>query len=272
MTEPTPTNPSPTAVPWTPDMMAPQNPPNAQPQIQAQPYQAQQPQSAPMQSQPQQPAQQPQPQAMLQAYPAPSQYAAQPVAQPTPQHMPQAGTPSHTPQAFTPQTQYQPAQFATSHPHHPQMASPQQPYLQTAQPHHAQPQTTQHFTQAGPPPLAPHMRVPATLPDQTPAIEPESKSLFAKLLKRSPKPVETQSEIPAPAANSGSLFNKNFALGALTGLVIGAFVLPMALNMFSSEAPVQAQAQAGPPAGFEAMPTAVEGETFIDEAIAADAP
>lgn len=74
------------------------------------------------------------------------------------------------------------------------------------------------------------------------------------------------------ATNSGSLFNKNFALGALTGLVIGAFVLPMALDMFGGDTPVQAQAQAGPPAVIETTPTMKQGDAFIDEAIAADAP
>lgn len=82
--------------------------------------------------------------------------------------------------------------------------------------------------------------------------------------------MQEQSELSAP--NSGSLFNKNFVLGAVTGLVIGAFVLPMALDMFSGDAPVQAQAQSGPPPGFDTTAMTTDSDTFIDEAIAADAP
>lgn len=100
--------------------------------------------------------------------------------------------------------------------------------------------------------------------------DPEPKSLFAKLLKRSPKPVAVKSDMVA--SNSGSLFNKNFALGAVTGLVVGAFVLPMALNMIGGDASVQARVQAAPMSIVETTPTVTEGNTFIDEAIAADAP
>ena len=72
------------------------------------------------------------------------------------------------------------------------------------------------------------------------------------------------------SAQSGSLFNKNFALGAVTGLVVGAFVLPMVLGLFGGDAPVQTQAQVQAP--INTAPAATTGDTFIDNAIAADAP
>ena len=79
---------------------------------------------------------------------------------------------------------------------------------------------------------------------------------------------------------SGSLFNKNFAIGAVAGLVVGAFVLPMVLGLFGGDASVQtqAQAQAGPLPGFDInSPAASEGDgfkpdTFIDNAMATEAP
>jgi len=266
MTEPTPVNPSPTAVPWTPDMMnshgpsAEQQPGHAHQQLQH--YQTQHQPPAQMQSQPQ--YAHPQPQSAAQAY------------APQPQHMaaPQMA------QQVTPQPQFQGGQFAPqaqmahspAHQQHPNQAHPAPSHFgqpQFSQAPLNQPQVAPH---AGRPPLAPLMRAPAAAPSQNMAEEtvPESKSLFAKLLKRSPKPIKAQSDMPAP--NAGSLFNKNFALGALTGLVIGAFILPMALDMLGGDTPVQTQVQAGPPPIIETTPTIAEGDTFIDEAIAANAP
>ena len=120
-------------------------------------------------------------------------------------------------------------------------------------------------------------------PQHVLAAPVESKSFIAKLLKRSPKPEQTELDMQTPMqsgpAKSGSLFNKNFAIGAVAGLVVGAFVLPMVLGLFGGDAPVQtqAQAQAGPLPGFDINSPAVEGDgfkadTFIDNAIAADAP
>lgn len=266
MTEPTPTNPSPTAIPWTPDMMSPQShlatqPPAHPPQPEH--YQAQHQQPGPAQAQPHYAHR-------------PSQPTAQAYA-PQPQHMAAPQLPQHVPT----QSQMMPAQFVPQA----RMAPPQAPLPHPGQ---AQPQL-QHYSQAqfgqaplnpsqpipqrpqaGPPPLAPHMHTPVPIQNAAPDTGSESKSPFAKLLKRSPKPMEAQSDMTAP--NSGSLFNKNFALGALTGLVIGAFVLPMALNMIGGDAPVQTQAQVGPASIIETTPTITEGDTFIDEAIAADAP
>ncbi len=234
MSEPIPTNPTPTAVPWTPDMMAPQSVrqvPTAAPVFESPQYQ-------PHQGQPSQAQQQPQFQS-AQAY--------IPQVQPQP-HMPA-------------QPQLQQPQYLPTVQTYPQMAMPN--------PHNAQPHyvPAEPFVQPGPPPLAPHMQAPLQS-IETPA---ESKSLFAKLLKRSPKAQPSNTDFTEAEA-SGSLFNKNFLLGAITGLIIGAFVLPMALNLVGGNTPSQAQAQAGPPPVLDVTPTMAEGGTFIDNAIASDAP
>jgi len=114
----------------------------------------------------------------------------------------------------------------------------------------------------------------------------ESKSLIGKLMKRAPKapqmpqvvtenPLLTAAAaapVAATVASSGSLFNKNFLLGAVTGLVVGAFVLPMVLDQFGlNKAPLQSQAQALGQALPEFDPNAPviveQGEAFIDAAI-----
>lgn len=258
MTEPMQTNPSPIAVPWTPDMMNPHAAPAPQPAYQ-QPNPLQ-PQAAPIQQA--QPQARPPVQNIAATPQIPHGYAPQPQSQPA-QFMPPPSQPAQMTPAPAPQMMQ------------PQFAQAQTPQSRAPQPQYArshQTQISQQMPQAGPPPLAQHLRVPAPVAEPMVQTKTKSKSLFAKLLKRSPKPVNAQPESTVPAAGSESLFNKNFALGALTGLVIGAFVLPMAIDMFSGSAPVQAQAQAGPPSGFDNAPTASEGETFIDAAIAADAP
>ena len=72
---------------------------------------------------------------------------------------------------------------------------------------------------------------------------------------------------------SESLFNKNFALGAVAGLVVGAFVLPMLLNMIGGDAPAKTQALAsGPAPVVNVLPEIADDPTFIDNAISVDAP
>lgn len=130
-----------------------------------------------------------------------------------------------------------------------------------------------------PPPLAPHLQVQPQAHQQmagsVPAANHEPKSFLAKLLKRSPRPQTADVDIQKAAISSGSLFNKNFAIGAVTGLLAGAFVLPMIVNMFGGGKAVaaQTQAQLSVPAVINTAPAApTSGETFIDAALAADAP
>ena len=128
---------------------------------------------------------------------------------------------------------------------------------------------------------------------------PESKSMIGKLLKRAPKgpniempqmidanPMLAAAAAPAAAAaSSGSLFNKNFLLGAVVGLVVGAFGLPYILGLIGGDAeqPIQAQAQSPaqatapaidqPLPGFDPNAPAPEpGETFLDAAIDTNEP
>ena len=130
--------------------------------------------------------------------------------------------------------------------------------------------------------MPPRLALQAQHPVQ--AEQAQSKSLFAKLLKRAPKPKvpSAVTDMPvaavtatAAAATSTSLFNKNFAFGAVAGLVVGAFVLPMLLNMIGGgDAPAQKQAIAQAPTAAKTVkaPTPVDGETFIDQAIATKTP
>ena len=102
---------------------------------------------------------------------------------------------------------------------------------------------------------------------------PPSKSLFAKLLKRSPKP-ESSDAVTAEPAGSGSLLGKKFGLGAVAGFV-AAFALMMALDMFAAEPAQQAQSLTRPAvqtAQNSAPVRAEGGDTFLDNAIASDAP
>lgn len=127
-----------------------------------------------------------------------------------------------------------------------------------------------------PPPLAPHMQQ-AAQPDLAPA---ESKSLIGKLLKRSPKPLHSEQVLDVKPS-SGSLFNKNFVLGAVAGLLVGAFALPMVQDLISPKATSQYQAQAAsqplaqaqPLPGFDPNAPLDEGEdTFLDAALSSDNP
>jgi len=283
MNEPTPTNPTPTAVPWTPDM-------------QTQPAPVVSPAPSPVPAPLQAPVQQTAP--AQPAYPATPQYqAAQPVA-PQPAS-PQPAAPHQPVQAYAPQPQAQPAPRVQQHapmaqqPRYAQPAAPQHlapmqaPHGQAPQAHAQQPQVQhpqgqpvhgqytppaapQHFPQAAIPPLvAAHAQTAAQ------AVPAESNSLIAKLLKRAPKAeLAPAADIQMPHA-SESLFNKNFALGAVTGLVIGAFVLPMLLNKIGiGNAPAPKQALAAVPASVSnvAAPVPADAETFIDQAIAAESP
>lgn len=102
---------------------------------------------------------------------------------------------------------------------------------------------------------------------------------MGKLLKRAPKPalaaeqmLDVNQMLPSgaamPQASSGSIFNKNFILGAVTGMVIGAFVLPMILEQFTGKKPSQVQAHASTITEFDPNAPAIEqGETFLDKAI-----
>lgn len=285
MTEPTPTNPTPVAVPWTPDMMEPQSAPAAPTGYQAPPQSppGQYGQAIPAQAAPQFVPTYPQPQAQAQSQAQVQSQAhaiVQPVPQPIAQAVPQAVAVPHQPPA---RTNMPPAQF-------PPQGQPaqQQPYAAAPiQPQHGQPQYGQHpqgqaqfaprpnlqpahtaqHLQAGPPPFQAEMGQPL---DNGASNNGASKSFLSGLLKRSPKPSDTSLEISAETTHSGLLFDKNFILGAVTGLVIGALILPMVFNMLGGEKVTQAQAT--PPPIVEMTPTTSDGNTFIDEAIAADAP
>lgn len=238
----------------TPEMMPPaQSVAPTQPQYQPAPqYQTPQPAYA------QTAAPQPYPQVAQPAQPIPHHgFAAQPqVQQP---HMP----PSQMAQPQMHSAQYAPA----SQPQHHLMPAPAP---QMAQPMYAHAPAAPQFSQAAMP-LAPHMRVPQQAATQEIIAPVESKSFLAKLLKRSPRPEQLETDIQPPA-KSGSLFNKNFALGAVVGLVVGAFVLPMILGLFGSDASVQTQAQAGPLPEFDINSPAVEDDTFLDNAMSSGEP
>ena len=264
MSEQVPTNPTPTAVPWTPDMMTPDmSSPNpvlsaghAQPQMQPGQYQ---------------PAPQFQaPGAEYAPAAAPHTYASQPQMQPTMQPPSQPGqyAPAPQPQHVS-APQYAPALQPVHHmqqPAPPQMASAAAvPYQTERQPQYAQP---------GLPPQIQPQLPPASsdLPGMTPLAPAKPKSVIANLLGRSPKPAMVATNIEAPAS-SGSLFNKNFLLGAVSGLVVGAFVLPMVLGIFFGDSgAAQTQALAETSADYDPAPAATDGDTFVDSAIATDAP
>jgi len=234
MTEPIPTSPTPTAVPWTPEMMSQTAPapvvnsipsaPSPVPVQSAVPVQhtprpvahpAHQPQMAPQQQMYQQaPAGQPMAQAMQPQQPVQSQqHAPQPYQHMQPQAQ-MAAQPAITPAMRQQQVLGQPVMGHTAHP-----AMAQQPMMHTAQ----------------------MAAAPA-------AAVTESKSL------------------------TGSLFNKNFGLGAIAGLIIGAF-LPVLIGMVTggkSPAPVQAQALS--PAQTQNIDPnspalAIEDTSFLDSAI-----
>jgi hypothetical protein len=277
MNKPTPATalPTPTAVPWTPDMMG-QPQVNAQAAVQTSPgaptpqgfgQQAMPPQMTQPQGFPPQPFA-PMPQSAPQSYapsqppvpaPAPAQeFAAQHQMQPHPQPQPQVQAHPH----------YQAQTYGQVNPHAmPQMAPPP---LMAAPPHQMPPQMNR-------PPFAPQ-EYPSVAPAAGSAAQPESKSLLAKLLKRKPKAdLASPAVPPEAAAKPESLLNKNFALGALTGLVIGAVVLPMLMGVLFGEAPTAAQVQAAaqpiaPVEFVESAALTIEGETFVDNALNAETP
>jgi hypothetical protein len=140
---------------------------------------------------------------------------------------------------------------------------------------------------------------------QAPApIQPEpkaSKSLLGKLLKRSPKPKAVSPEavnipaVAAPVINAPAvkkpLINKNFILGGAVGF-IGAFAVMIGLGMFGVETPQSYAANSAAPlpdiaapqdastysygnedaASSAAASSAANGDTFLDNAIAENAP
>jgi len=268
MHEPTPTNPSPTAVPWTPDMMTQQP---AAPTAAPSPVASPMPMAAPI------PAQQPAP--------------LQPNYQPAPQQTFQPPLQSHVQPSVrsSPSQHAQPFQQAA----HPTQSQPYQnpaqpnPPQQMQQPHYVPP-APQYGAQPSPPPMLAAQRQGIHAgPLQQPSQQ-ASKSLVGKFLKRAPKTQampESTAEVPT---SSGSFLNKSFLLGTVAGF-IGAFALTMVLNMFAAEPAQQVQSFAGPAPATAVVPVAqnspagpasnpaqtqagVEGGTFIDNAIATDAP
>lgn len=276
MNKPTPPTavPTPTAVPWTPDMMG-------QPQVNAQAavQTSLPPLPSPGAPTPQGFGQQAMPPQMTQSQGFPPQPPA-----PMPQSAPQPYAPSQPPvpaparaQEFAaqqqmqphPQAHYQAQPYGQVNPHAmPQMAPPP---LMAAPPHQMPPQMQNR------PPVAAQGHPPAA-PAPGPVAQTESKSLLAKLLKRKPKADLARPAAPTEAAaKPESLLNKNFALGALTGLVVGAVVLPMLMGVLFGEAPTAAQVQAAaqplaPVEFVESAALAVEGETFVDNALNAETP
>jgi len=95
---------------------------------------------------------------------------------------------------------------------------------------------------------------------------------------------------PAAIRSSGSLFNKNFILGAVTGLLVGAFLLPVLIEMVTGGGndPIQAQAQSPAQAkasvleqqidaqslpGFNAdVPVPEKGKAFLDQTLESNQP
>jgi len=262
-----PQSPAPLAVPWTPPAQSAQATPQAyvqtpQPQMQIQP-----------------PAQSPVPQAAIPQTPNPAHYpqpyrgapqAIAPVPQP-PIVQPPAPVQAHT--AYQQQAQMNPLPVHQSPQHQgysPQaMAQPQMaPQNGAVPPAYAHP----NMSHNAPVNHAPPMPVSAQAPTET---HQKSKSLFANLLKRSPK---TMSEPTAPKS-SGSLFDKNFAFGLVAGTIIGFLVLPI---IFSG-GPEQATPAYAPIAensvpnteGVVLVETPAEfqdGEAFVDMALKQDAP
>jgi len=299
MTEFTPTSPTPTAVPWTPDMAVPPAPTTApSPAPIPPPQPVAHPAHQPMPSV----VQQPQYQAQAQ-HPMPQTPQMNPPVQPQTQaHLPlrqQMAQQIH-PQQAVQSPQQIPAQYgAAPQPHYGQQHLPphmQQPQM-AAQPAPGQ-LPRQGMGHAMPPPAVPHLQQQAQMTGDgahlASAATDRPKSLLGKLLKRSPKPIQAPQVMdinPAlsaavPAA-SGSLFNKNFVLGAVAGLLVGAF-LPVIIGMVSGggNEPIQAQVQSPTQVQATALeqpltqsetqatsefdpnaPAPEKGDTFLDSAI-----
>ena len=267
MSEPTPTNPTPTAVPWTPDMATPNAPSPAMPySANAQNFVPEPPHIPPAQYQaaPQHQDRQ----ADYSAAAAPQTYAPQPPAQyaaaPQPQYQ---STPQYAPalQPVHHMQQSAPPQMASA------AAVPSYMGAQghMSQPQYSQPQHAQYTQPSPPPPMAMPPRMQSSDLHAAPEAGEKSKSFIVNLFKRSPKPEPTETH-PDTVPRSGSLFNKNFVIGAVTGLVVGAFVRPMVLNIFGGSSPAQAQSTIT--TDYSPTPAASNGDSFIDNAIATDAP
>lgn len=241
MTQPTPTLPTPLAVPWTPPASAPAQP--AAPQYAAQPYISEPAPQPQFYGQPQ--AQYPAaahngaPQAYSPQHPAASQ-AHQSYAQ-TPHGMAYDQSPGMNPGQNQPQFPPQ------GQPYQAQMVHPGQPPM---------PQMSQHMT-----------------PAQMPATEAApSKSLLKSLLNRKPKAVKAEGEAKS---TSGSLFDKNFIFGLAAGLVLGLVVLPLVFGGSNAPSATSVAQYSAPQTTVQTDPLATaqtEGESFVDSVLASDAP
>ncbi len=296
MSEPTHTNP--VAVPWTPEMTG-QNAPVAPQSVgPGQPMPPHPPQPYPAHSQPayQGSHAQSQPQ-------SPQAYSANPAAQHSPQQAPQPPVQYAQPQ---PVHQHAPAQPAYIQHGQPQSrVQPQQPYRQ-AEPAGTAQQPMQYREPGNSPPQSSSAFAPQLQQAAHQGIaEPAARGgLLSRLLKRSPRPDQNghnagigqmggrmAAHMPSQMQNaaaqvtasgqalsdvrprSGSLFNKNFFLGAMTGLVVGAFVLPLIINTIAGDtsSQTQAAAQFQPPIEGALNEPLNSGEpTFLDAAISAD--
>ena len=285
MPGPTPTNltPTPTAVPWTPDMAAGRAPAAG---AETQPTTVSSPPHAP--TPPQTPAPQLSPLPM-----APQPNYAQPAR---PEAFPsQAGVqpPMQHGQPVPIQPSGQSVHPHQAHPYNGPVQPPAQPPAyqhaqQMNQARYVPPAQAPHYAQAGPPPmLPPQMQAPMPfMTGQNPSADGKPNSLLAKILKRSPKPEAIDLMSEAPAATT-SLFNKNFVLGGIAGF-IGAVALMTGLNSFTAETPQRTQQVAVQPASSNLVPApqpssaatgqnrptsnAADGDTFLDTAIATDRP
>lgn len=265
MTQPTPTLPTPLAVPWTPPAPAPTQPVQAAPYAMPQngPQTGSQPvpqaQAAPHLQRPDTAAH---PQFQNQAQPH------HPVHPPANAHAtPQGYTPHHTP---TPQPAYAQTPQAAGYNPMQGMGRPENtPQFQPGQPYQAQ------MAHPGQPPMpqVTHPQPAHTQPaHMQPAEAPKSKSLLKSLLNRQPKPTAPDGEAK-PA--SGSIFDKNFVFGLAAGLILGFLVLPMVFGGSSEPAPTAVAQYTAPQSTAQTDVVAadqVEGESFVDSVLASETP
>ena len=168
--------------------------------------------------------------------------------------------------------QYQGQAPAQARPHQPMQAVPNQPQMAAYQPQAGQPPQMQMAPNLANPNMPPHPGLNQGL-EMVAETETKSKSLFASLLKRKPKAPKVpkvNAEMPIPAP-SGSLFTKNFVVGLGTGLIVGASLV---FVLFGQSKPEQAQAYTASAERVEPStlsPEAVNGEAFVDLALAEDA-
>ena len=168
--------------------------------------------------------------------------------------------------------QYQGQAPAQAHPHQPMQAPPNQPHMPAYQPQAGHAPQMQMAPNLANPNIPPHQGLNQGL-EMVAEAETKSKSLFASLLKRKPKAPKVpkvNAEMPIPAP-SGSLFTKNFVVGLGTGLIVGASLV---FVLFGQSKPEQAQAYTASAERVEPStpsPAAVNGEAFVDLALAEDA-